>query len=66
MIRRGISLGKAVATAQDNKKLKVKLESGKEFMLPQIAIHEDSEVWELGHSGELVVARWWAEDESYV
>ena len=38
---------------------------GHEHWVPQSVIHEDSEVWEAGQEGKLVLARWWAEKEGF-
>jgi hypothetical protein len=41
----------------DNGGVKVKLDSG-EHWLPQKAIHENSEVYQKGDTGKLVVCQW--------
>jgi hypothetical protein len=33
---------------------------GKTYWVPQSVIHDDSEVFEVGHRGKLVVQQWWA------
>lgn len=43
------------------KALLLKTVSGTEFWVPHSVIHEDSEVFEMGGSGSLVVHQWWAE-----
>lgn len=32
-----------------------------ERWIPKSVIHDDSEVWKLGHFGKLYVEQWWAE-----
>lgn len=34
------------------------------FWVPKSQVHEDSEVFETGHVGTLVVTLWWAEQHS--
>jgi hypothetical protein len=34
---------------------------GEEFWIPRSAIHDDSEVWDEGHDGTLVIPLWLAE-----
>jgi len=36
---------------------------GKELWVPQSQIHDDSEVYEVGGEGKLVVKGWWAAKE---
>lgn len=40
--------------------LLVQLETGEELWVPRSVIHDDSEVYEAGHAGTLVVQAWWA------
>ena len=34
-----------------------------EYWIPQSQIHADSEVWKIGHTGTLVITRWFADKE---
>lgn len=34
--------------------------NGKEVWIPQSVVHDDSEVFEVGHAGRLVVKEWFA------
>ena len=43
--------------------LLVRLDNGDERWIPKSAVHDDSSVFEVGHAGELVVARWFARKE---
>lgn len=36
------------------------LVEGKDTWVPLSQIHEDSEVFEVGHEGTLIVSEWWA------
>lgn len=45
------------------KALLVRLQDGREQWFPKSVIHDDSEVYELGHEGEIVVKCWFAENE---
>lgn len=31
-----------------------------ECWIPKSAVHDDSPVYEVGHEGDMIVARWWA------
>lgn len=35
-----------------------------ELWIPKSVIHDDSEVYDLGHEGEVIVESWWAEEKS--
>lgn len=37
-----------------------------EVWIPKSVIHDDSEVYEEGHAGKLVVKRWWAEQRGWI
>jgi hypothetical protein len=41
-------------------------ELGKQCWVPQSQIHDDSEVFEVGHKGKLVIPRWLAEREGLI
>lgn len=45
--------------------LLVKTSSGKEMWVPHSVIHEDSEVYEMGTSGKLIVFEWFANKEGW-
>lgn len=58
-----ISLGDGKAIRETEKALLVRLDSGEEKWIPKSVVHDDSEVYELGNCGDVVVAEWWAEKE---
>lgn len=37
----------------------------KDVWVPKSCVHDDSEVYEVGHEGEVVVKRWWAEKNGH-
>lgn len=39
---------------------------GKEVWVPKSVIHDDSEVYDEDHEGELVLKEWWAEEKGLV
>lgn len=39
---------------------------GKDHWVPKSAIDDDSEVYDEGHEGELVVHEWWAEKQGLI
>jgi len=55
------SLGNGRALRE--KAVLVELESGGEHWIPKSVLHDDSEVWKNGQSGDVVVKTWWAEKE---
>lgn len=55
----------AVAIRATKKALLVRLDD-REVWIPQSQIHDDSEVYQEGDEGELVVARWFAEKEELI
>ena len=60
----GISLGKARCVGSSTKAICVVLEgSPLQRWVPQSVVHDDSEVYKRGDSGNLVVMLWWAEKE---
>lgn len=60
----GAHLGYATVIAVSAKAIRVKIkESGETHWIPSSVIHDDSEVFDRGHEGELVVKQWWAEKE---
>lgn len=52
-----------VCTAETSMAIKCKFSSGREAWVPKSQIHDDSEVWEDGKEGTLVVSIWFAEKE---
>lgn len=64
-----ISLGKARAHRSSPKALLVTLEDegAKQRWVPQDCIHDDSEVYEAGHVGNLVIidGSWWARQQGF-
>jgi hypothetical protein len=60
----GVNLGQAQAIGGTEKALRVQLESENEpRWIPRSQIHDDSEVYDTGTDGDLVVTRWFAEKE---
>ena len=55
----------ATALRQTDGALLVELESGEEVWVPQSVIDEDSEVYEEGHEGDLVVSDWFARKQGW-
>lgn len=41
------------------------LSGGEPFWVPKSVLHDNSEVYAVGHSGSLVVKTWWAEKEGW-
>lgn len=60
-----VSLGKGSAIAETAQALRVKLsvDGGPSRWIPKSVLHDDSEVYENGHEGDVVVAEWWADKE---
>lgn len=56
----------AEATVETDLALYCVLESGDERWIPKSVIHEDSEVYQKGHEGTLVVYEWFAEKEELI
>lgn len=54
-----VTLEAVEAIAQTDKALLCEIE-GDQYWVPQSQIDDDSEVYERGHSGKLVVTEWWA------
>lgn len=50
---------------ETEKALLVRLKDGEEVWVPKAVIHDDSEVYEKGGEGTLIVQRWWAEREEW-
>ena len=61
----GVSLGQASCIHVKGQAIKVRLANGKEDWIPQSQVHDDCEVYELGHEGDLIVTTWWAGEHGY-
>lgn len=61
----GIGLGQGRATAETARALRVSLQEGGVHWLPKSIVHDDSEVYELGHAGKVVVEEWWADANGF-
>jgi hypothetical protein len=63
----GVSLGRARCHYMTSRAIKVLLEDeGRAFWVPQSVVHDDSEVWKTGDSGDLCVYQWWAEKNGFI
>jgi len=66
-----VSLGNAEAIAETTDALKVRLDAvavgdDHELWFPKSSIHDDSEVYDVGHEGDFVVKQWIAEEKGLV
>jgi len=61
-----IELDNVTAVGETKLALRVRLSNNTSQWIPQSVITSDSEVYELGHKGRLVVKRWFAEKEGLV
>jgi len=59
------SLGEGKCTRATDKAILVELESGEELWIPSSCLHDDSEVYQAGHEGDVVVLTWWAEKNGH-
>lgn len=59
------NMGEGKITAETAKAILFEAD-GKKTWIPKSVIHDDSEVWEKGHEGPLIVKQWWAEKNGYV
>jgi hypothetical protein len=60
----GISLGMCQCTGATQRAIFVRMPGERsDRCIPLSVVHDDSEVYESGHAGNLVVAAWWAEKE---
>ena len=58
----GVSLGHATVKRTTDKALQCEVDDlGETWWVPRSVIHDDSEVYDDGHEGELIVKRWWAD-----
>lgn len=55
-----VPMGQVSVRRQTPKAILVVMQGGKEVWIPQVCVHDDSEVWGVGHLGKLVVKRWFA------
>ena len=46
---------------ETDKALLIRFSNDQELWIPQSQLHEDSEVFEMGHAGDLIISRWIAE-----
>ncbi len=60
----GVSLGKGKATQRSRSGLALLIQlEGESRWIPTSQLHDDSEVYALGHEGDVVVNQWWADKE---
>lgn len=57
-----VAIEKASAIRDTGKALIVLIEE-EEYVIPKSQIHDDSEVYEKGHEGKLIIPKWLAENE---
>jgi len=43
----------------------VVMSNGDEVWMPRSVIHDNSEVYDDGHDGKIIVHEWWAEERGY-
>jgi len=60
------NVGRVEAIHETDSALKVRMEDGKELWFPQDHIDDDSEVWNKGQEGNLVVSDWIAEEKGLI
>jgi hypothetical protein len=71
MAKSGASLGKGKAIRATDKALLVRMEDEdfnkgeNEVWIPRSVIHDDSECYEDGDDGKVVVESWWAEKQGW-
>lgn len=41
-------------------------EDGRKIWIPKSVIHDDSEVFDLGHEGDVIVQHWYAEKKGFL
>jgi hypothetical protein len=61
----GVSLGKGKTLKVTEKALLIQTEDHGNVWVPRSVVHDDSEVFDRGHEGDLVVQSWCAEKEGY-
>lgn len=59
-----VSLGQGRCLRATDKAIFVSFENedGAGMWIPQSVVHDDSEVYEVGQEGDVIVKRWWAEE----
>lgn len=63
----GCSVGDGECTRETDRAILVFLaDIGEEYWVPKSVVDDDSEVWERGQEGEVVVQEWWARDRGLV
>jgi len=62
---RGIALGNGQACGGTKAALRASLDDWPGTWIPRSVIHDDSEVYEIGHEGKVVVAEWWADANGF-
>lgn len=60
------SCGHGEARKETNTALLVRHDDGEEVWYPKSQIHDDSEVYEEGHEGEVVITYWLAKERGLV
>ncbi len=63
----GFAIEGATAVHATDKALRVELPEpyDPDQWIPRSVVHDDSEVFEAGHEGKLVVLRWWARRQEW-
>lgn len=61
----GTEFEEARCTAATPQAVLVEQEDLGEVWIPKSCVHDDSEVWEPGHAGRLVVKSWFAEKQGW-
>lgn len=64
--QRPVAFEDAVALHATERALKVRLADGREIWIPQSQVHDDSDVYDVGHAGRLVVTAWYAQKQGLV
>lgn len=59
-------IGQAECVRESERALLVVSAEHGEIWIPKSVVHDDSEVYEEGHEGELVVKRWFAEKQKWI
>lgn len=59
------SLGEGKCVGATDKAVRVELESGDVLWIPASVVHDDSEVYNVGDTGDVVVQTWWAEKNGH-
>jgi len=59
------SMGEVSVTAETAKALLCVPSKGEQYWIPKSVVHDDSEAWKKGDSGNLVVKFWWAEKNGH-